>query len=116
MVIRDLVADVIEPLPKVEPDTTEAQSMEKLLRGIEEANRNLKEVATPEVVLVRNDILALYPSIDQVESARLLRETFIQSDLKVTNIDWRAGGLYLALTTPREEVDQEDIGNFVPRK
>ena len=73
-------------------------------------------MATPEVVLARMDISALYPSIDQVESERLLRETFIQSDLKVTNIDWRAGGLYQVLTTPREELDKEDIGNFVPRK
>ena len=46
------------------------------------------------------DITALYPSIDQVESARMVRQVFLKSDLIVDNIDYRSAGLYLALTTP----------------
>ena len=30
------------------------------------------------------------------------------------NINWKAAGLYLALTTPREDLDRESLGNFVP--
>ena len=93
--IGDLVADLTEPLAKVEPDPTEAQSTKELLRGIEKANKILQGVAAPEVVLARMDVTALHPSIDQVESAKLVKETFIPSDLQVGNVDWRAAGLYL---------------------
>ena len=63
--IGDLISDIIEPLAKVEPEKTEAQSTEELLRGIQEANKTLQEVAAPEVMLACMDVTALYPSIDQ---------------------------------------------------
>ena len=46
--IGDLIADLIEPLAKIEPESTEAQSIEELLRKIQEVNKILKEVATSE--------------------------------------------------------------------
>ena len=91
--IGDLISDLIEPIAKVEQETTEAQSTEELLRGIQEANERLKGVAEPDVVLASMDVTALYPSIDQVGSAALVREAFIISEITVTNINWKAAGL-----------------------
>ena len=34
--IGDLIADLIEPLAKIEPESTEAQSIEEILRRIQE--------------------------------------------------------------------------------
>ena len=51
-----------------------------------------------EVMVGSMDVMALYPSIDQVHSARIVREECLRSDLEVENIDWRAATLYLALT------------------
>ena len=78
---------------------------EELLRGIEDANKGLGEVAAQDVVIASMDVTALCPSIDQVASARLVREAFQQSALEVANVDWRTAGLYLALTTSQKELE-----------
>ena len=62
------------------------------------------------------DVVALYPSIDQEQSAALIRDTFLDSDIKVTNVDVKAASLYLALTVPHEELVQEGFQNLVPRR
>ena len=46
--IGDLIADLIEPLAKIEPESTEEQSIEELLKRIQEVNKILKKVATSE--------------------------------------------------------------------
>ena len=54
--IGDLLADIIEPLAKIEPVGTEAQSTEELLRAIQDANLSLGEVREDSVVLSSMDI------------------------------------------------------------
>ena len=51
----------------------EAQSTEELLRCIEEANQRLKEVDPERVMVGSMDVTALYPSLDQKESARMAK-------------------------------------------
>ena len=77
--IGDLISDIIEPLARVEPNKTEAQSTEELIRSIQEANSYLREVRDDSTVLASMDVVALYPSIDQKEAARIVRRTFEDS-------------------------------------
>ena len=72
--IGDILADILEPLARVETEKTEAQSTEELLRAIQEANTTIGDVPEESVVLDSMDVVALYPSIDQEQSAALVRE------------------------------------------
>ena len=54
--------------------------------------------------------------VDHVESARLVKEAFLDSEFEVYSIDWKTAGLYLTLTTPREELGSNSISHLVPMK
>ena len=62
------------------------------------------------------DITALYPSIDQEGSAKIVKEEFLKSELNVEEVDWKAAGLHLALLVSREELIREGIYHLVPRR
>ena len=74
--IGNLISDVLEPLARVEPEVTEALSTEELIRAVQEANTNLKDVRDDTSVLASMDVVALYPSLDQGEAAAIVRRTF----------------------------------------
>ena len=74
------------------------------------------EVRDDSTVLASMDVVALYPSIDQKEAARIVRRTFEDSSLQVDNVDYRKASLYLALTVPQEEIESEGLTNLVPKR
>ena len=114
--IGDLIADILEPLAKVEPEATEAQSTEELMRSIQDTNTALREVEEESVVLASMDVTSLYPSIDQEGAAVMVREAFEKSDLQVESVNYRTASLYLALTVPKEVLEAEGFGNLVPKR
>ena len=59
------------------------------------------------------DVSALYPSLDQAESARIVKEEFISSGLEVKAVDWRSVALYLVITVDRGELIKEGIEHLV---
>ena len=42
------------------------------------------------------DVVALYPSLDQEESARIVAESIIESDVQYDGVDYDIAGVYLA--------------------
>ena len=96
-----------------EEENIEAQSTEELLRCIQEANVTLKEVDPGEVAVGSMDVTALYPSLDQRVSARMVKEAYLASEFEVEGVDWKAVSLYLALTVSRQELIKEGIAHLV---
>ena len=69
--------DIIEPIARTCPEELEAQSTEELMRQIEETNKRFRGLKSGNHVVVASmDVLALYPSLDQRESARIVKEEF----------------------------------------
>ena len=62
------------------------------------------------------DVTVLYPSIDQMGSAKMVREAFLESDIEVENIDWKAASLYFYLTVGKEELEKDGLYQWVPRR
>ena len=62
------------------------------------------------------DVTALYPSLDQKESARMAKEAYLESELEVEEIDWKAASLYLALTVSRQDLVREGIAHLIARR
>ena len=62
------------------------------------------------------DVTALYPSLDQKESARMAKEAYLESEMEVEEVDWKAASLYLALTVSRQELVREGIAHLIARR
>ena len=67
-------------------------------------------------MLASMDVTSLYPSIDQQDLADIVRKTFLESDMKVDNVDYKAASLYLALTVSKEELEKDGLQQWVPRR
>ena len=52
------------------------------MRKITDTNRNLKDEGILDIALGSMDVVALYPSLDQKESAAIVAEAIIESDIK----------------------------------
>ena len=85
--IRDLLSDILEPLTSVDPERIEAQSTKELLGAIQKANHKVQEVNDDSLVLASMDVTALYPSIDQLGSVAIVRESFLRSNMQIKNVD-----------------------------
>ena len=70
--LRDILSDLVAPIYQGNKDRKEVQSTEEMLAKVEQANQypRLKEVR--EGVLASMDVEALFPSINQKVSARMM--------------------------------------------
>ena len=50
-------------------------------------NENIKNIKSERVAVGSLDVTALYPSLDQDLSARIVKEEYIASEVKVKDID-----------------------------
>ena len=62
------------------------------------------------------DVSALYQSLDQEKSARIIREEFEASGLEVEGVNWRQVALYLAVTVDRDELTREGLTHLAARR
>ena len=113
---KGLLSYVLEPMTWTVEDSVEAQSTEELLRNINETNESLGDIRLEEVAVGSMDVTALYLSIYQRLSARLVKEEYIESDFEVEDIHGKAGYLYLALNISRQELVREGIVHLFVRK
>ena len=79
----DILADIIEPLAKIKEPSIEAQSTEEVRRIIEDASERSKSEGVRNLVTASMDVVALYPSLNQRESAREVAQEFLDSGLQV---------------------------------
>ena len=114
--LGEMISDIIEPIARMNPDQCEAQSTEELMREIEDSNVKMKSRKMEETVVASMDVSALYPSLDQAGSARIVKEEFITSGLEVKGVDWKKVALYLAVTAKREELIKEGIQHLVAQR
>ena len=81
------MSDILEPLAKANEDPREAQSMEELMRSIKEANMRLSEVGRRDCLIGSMDVEAWYPSLDQRQSVKMVREEYIRSEFEVKDVN-----------------------------
>ena len=82
-----MILDLIELITRMCPEQSEAQSMEELMREIQDTNSKIKNKSGKEIVVAFMDISALYPSLDQAESARIVKEEFVSSGWETEGVD-----------------------------
>ena len=112
----EMISDIIEPIARMNPEQSKAQSTEELMREIEDANMKVGHRKMEEIVVASMDVSALYPSLDEAGSARIVMEEFIASGLEVKGVDWSKVPSYLAVTTSRDELIKEGIQHLVAQR
>ena len=71
--LGEMISDLIELITRMCPEQSEAQSTEELMRDIQNINSNNKNKSGKEIVVASMDVSALYPSLDQAESVRIVK-------------------------------------------
>ena len=115
--LSHLISEVIKPL--TEEMTTNCENTEEILAEIRKINEAEKEDKDDErdVILGSLDVVALYPSLQIDYTAKIVSETFVNSDLKIEGIDTKELGLYISLNTSNEQMEmKENIRRFCPTR
>ena len=61
------------------------------------------------------DAVSLYPSLPLEPCSRTIARLVRESTLVVEGVHWDEAVLYLALTIPRDKVEEMGLGDVVPR-
>ena len=60
-------------------------------------------------------MVGLYPALVKEWIRKILMIMFLRTEVKVKQVDWKEVGVYLAMTHSQQELDQEGLGEVVPR-
>ena len=60
------------------------------------------------------DVKALYPSLRADKCRSIIEEVVINSDVKLTNVDWKKAALYWAIVFSKEEIAEEGLEVVIP--
>ena len=116
--ISDLLTDILQALFKSEP-THESLSTESYIYKIDRLNQDIKagRVKAPNLMVGSLDVEALYPSTDIHKAAQVLKNRIKKSPMNVSNVDYRWGLIYLALTIqPDKRKNYPEILELLPRR
>ena len=58
----------------------------------------------------------MYPSLDQKESAAIVAEAIIESDIKYVGVDMDIAGVYLATVWEKDRLKREGLFRLLPRR
>ena len=106
-----LLSMIIRPL--WQDEETVCTNTKEVMAGIEEVNR--KELET-EILVASADVEALYPSLDIDHASEIVAKTFNEREYEFEEIDTRELSLYIALNLKPQELEAENISQYVHRR
>ena len=62
------------------------------------------------------DVKALYPSLNQEQSAEIIAQFVNESPIDIQGIDWRATQVFIAINMTEKEIKREEIQKLVPER
>ena len=109
--ISHFLSMILRPLIKESVDVCE--STEDLLSRIRECNQQQN---LDKCIVGSMDVKALYPSIDIKFSVEKCEQMLCESSIEFRHIDINELGLFLSLTTSKEELETKNIYNYCPTR
>ena len=102
---------------KVNPENT-VKSTEELLSLIETYNQNIDNECTDcdTKFMASMDVECLYPSLKSDDTADIIRETVINSDIEVEGLDVRELVVFLRKNLTNKDIDHSVFKDFIPSK
>ena len=94
-------------------ETTECENTEDLIASMEEINTiGINE----DFVLGSMDVAALYPSLDIDHTTEIVCQQFMESDTKITGVNYVEVILYIALNKTKEEIEELGLTEKCPKR
>ena len=100
--------------PLIGLSKTHCSSTINMLQEIENLNQSGK--LNENCIVGSLDIDSLYPSLDISRCARVVSQKLYDSDLKFPGLDWREIGLYLTFHLTNDEILEEGIREYCPKR
>ena len=112
----DIMSDLLEPLVSLQSPRFEDLSTEEVLSQLEDAQKSIASTGRRDTVVGSLDVKALYPSLDQMGSARIVAKFVRESPHEVNNIDWRHAQVFIASNMDPHELKREGLLDLVPNR
>ena len=100
--------------PLIGLSKTHCSSTIDMLQEIENLNQSRK--LNENCMIGSLDIDSLYPSLDISRCAKVVSQKLYNSDLKFPGLDWKEIGLYLTFHLTNDEILEEGIREFCPKR
>ena len=110
----DLIADLLEPIVYLTTPRMEDRSTEEVVAQLQEAEVMIRVERESRAMAASLDVKALYPSLDQEESARIVGEFVERSVVDVSGVDWEAAQIMVASNWTEERVKLEGVRALLP--
>ena len=68
------------------------------------------------LVVISQDVKALYPSIDKTETVRIVGRMIEETELEFDNIDFKCLGKYLAVHLTQEKITNNHLISVIPAR
>ena len=109
--ISHFLSQILKPIIKEAESTCD--STEDLLHRV----RHCNDSETLENCIIGSmDVEALYPSIDIDFSLSCCSKLLMESDITFESVDYSELGLFLSMTNSRDELLQNNLSDFCPRR
>ena len=97
-------------------DRKEVQSTEEMLAKVEQANQDLKLRNVMEGFLASINVEALFPSINQKVSARMVARELVRNGVRYQGADVELATHYLDSCMSKERLKQEGIAHLISKR
>ena len=109
---------ILTPVLDAMAGDAECQSSEEMQRAVGDANEKTNNGGEDEdeVVLISQDVRALYPSLDIQDITEAVREAMMETKLTFDNVDMKTVGKYLAINMSKKEQKSLNIVSCIPTR
>ena len=105
--LSEALSDIIEGLASSLENSIEVISREDLLAVVNAYNASLgnrEEITKEDLILIGIDVKALFPSLDPVETAKVIRQEYFASEFNVEGTSWQELSRYIAMNLTVNEI------------
>ena len=114
--LSNILSEVIEPLADSMMDKFEINSTEDGISRIDACNEKLANEWKPGDIigLIGADVSKLFQSMSARNTARIVREAFLESDLMLPGINYQTAALYIRIGMTDTEIRAAGVTAIVP--
>ena len=111
----ELICDIVDSLTKANPNPEECPSTTDCVSTMEDAEDIIQRKAR-FVVFGSIDADSMFTKMRMQMAAKQVAQEFIESNIKLQNIDYRKAQVYVASALSREEVVKCGLARLIPRR
>ena len=110
----DTLADFLEPLVMMTKPRMEDQSTEEVISQLEDAQEEIRRSGSTSVMVGSLNVQALYPNLDQTQSAEVVAQLVLDMEVEMKGINWCRVLTFVASNLTELEIKDQGLKGIVP--